>query len=72
MAFTVGMKQKEAVPIHSIACSDQLMKILVERQQEGVWDTEDGGPTVFTSVLISNNTDRLRKIWNVRFQCSDT
>ena len=57
---------------HSIACSDQLMKILVERQQEGVWDTEDGGPTVFTSVLISNNTDRLRKIWNVRFQCSDT
>ena len=41
MAFTVGMKQKEAVPIHSIACLDQLMKIVVERQQEDVWDPGD-------------------------------
>ena len=43
------MKQKEAVPFHSIACSDQLMKILVERQQEDIWDTED---VILTSVFL--------------------
>ena len=45
------MKQKEAVPIHSIARLNQLMRILVERQQEHVVDTEDGGPTGLTSVF---------------------
>jgi len=52
MVFTAGMKQKEAAPIHSIPCSNQLMKILVERQQEDVWNTEDGSPTVLTSVFL--------------------
>jgi len=57
MAFTAGMKHKEAVPIHSIACLDQLMRILMERQQEHVWDTEDGGPTVLTSVFLKTLID---------------
>ena len=51
------MKQKEAVPIHSIARLNQLMRILVERQQEHVVDTEDGGPTGLTSVFLKTLID---------------
>jgi len=51
------MKHKETVPIHLIAFSDQLMRILVERQQEDVWDTEDGSPTVLTSVFLKTLID---------------
>jgi len=46
--LTAGMKQKEAVPIHSTASLDQLM----EEPQEVASDTELGGFTTLRNALL--------------------
>jgi len=53
MAFTTGMKQKQAISIHLTVNLDQLMEV----QQEDASDTKLGGLTTLRSALLKTPTD---------------